>query len=430
MKVTQDWIKKLKPNGEFQRWDVDGVRGLKLVMHRTGGLSWQYRYTVGKGKDRSFKTVTLGRWPDLSPDTAKTQAENLKELLKKGGDPDQLPPPQPKTVTTEVQPEPELEVTIDTGAKFKPGTYAELAETFYAEWVLTENSTSYARQQRWRLDKFILPALGKLKMEAVGVVAVTKLLDSIKKKSVVNSNRVWTTLNKMQNWGHRRFEVLHRLPNPCTGYEKGEEKPEVARLTEAEIRRLGEAWRVSADPRKYAVLFPLLTGCRRGALLCLDQGVIKREEKVIEWPEDVDGMKGTTKIYVPTSAWPVLDKIPEGVTTEVMAKAWIKLRKAAKVDCSIHDLRRTFASVGTDLGISQHLIEALIHTGGETNKLIKIYQIVGEEKLAETAEKIGAHIAGLLGITQPTTVKVETVAKVGANGVPYIETVYPNFPTA
>ena len=396
-KVTQAFIQRQKTNGKFQRWDVDGVRGLKLVMHHTGGLSWTFRYSYQAGGKRVFKTATLGRWPDLSPEMAMDRAEILRGILKKGGDPSAMAAPEPKVEEKEAH----RAVPLDPNAKYKPGTYAELVEKFIEEWVIPRNSISYAKQQRWKADKFVLPTLGRMKMEAVNMVVITKFLDEIAKTSVVNCNRTWTLLNKMHGWGQRRFNVLHDKPNPCQGYERQAEETDVRRLTEDEICRVGEAFRVSHDPRRFPAVFQLLTGCRRGALLCLGQATVHRDAKVIEWPEKTQGMKLTTKVYVPTSAWPIFDKLPKKITPTILQKAWERLRSAAKVDGSGHDLRRTFNSVGADLGISEYIINTLTHSGGNSDKLVKIYQIIGEVKLLETAETIGEHIAGLLGIVAP-----------------------------
>jgi len=217
----------------------------------------------------------------------------------------------------------------------------------------------------------------------------------------VNCNRTWTLLNKMHGWGQRHFAVLHEKPNPCQGYERQHEETDVDRLTEDEIRRVGEAFRASTDPRKFAVIFPLLTGCRRGAMLCMSLGSVNREQKTIDWPKKTPGMKGTTRVHVPTSAWPIFDKLPSKITPEIMFKGRVKLLAAAKVDVTGHDLRRTFNSVGADLGISDYIVNTLTHSGGNSDKLVKIYQIIGEAKLAETAETIGEYIAGLLGVAVP-----------------------------
>jgi integrase len=81
---------------------------------------------------------------------------------------------------------------------------------------------------------------------------------------------------------------------------------------------------------------------------------------------------------------------------------WKALREAAGLavedkpaddDPGLHDLRRTFASVGADLGLKGFVGELLGHS---EQTVTDIYTRSAAEPLHDAAEKIGARIEGIL----------------------------------
>jgi integrase len=62
-------------------------------------------------------------------------------------------------------------------------------------------------------------------------------------------------------------------------------------------------------------------------------------------------------------------------------------------------LRRTFASIGADLGHDEAVVDALL--GHSRGKIRDTYFRRADPTLLAVAEKVGQHIAELLGLVQP-----------------------------
>jgi hypothetical protein len=423
MKMTREILDGLVgvPREKLIRYPVDGSLGLYIQVTKTGAVSWVYRFRSKKRvAERSY---TIGKYPEWSIKRAVAEFERLRIEVRDGKDPagyirDSLVPRkvgrarnirEGKAIEEAilaarhpvVPPEPV------PAPPEPPPTLREVAEAFYEKHVKVNNRPSFVKQQRWRLDKYILPQLGDRPIDQVTAVVVTRHLDEIAEKTPINANRVMTTLRKMFGWASRRYNAVANMANPCIGHEPEPEEPVQTRLLEEDVRRLGEAWRISKDPRKFACILPLLTGCRRGVVVHLNDAESSKEEGVLRFPKDLDGLKGTQIVYVPTVAWPILDKIAKkGITPETLAKSWAKLREEAKIECSIHDLRRSFVSFGVDLGFSPDLLSAILGHSQGKKKLQETYMVPADKKvpadktLAGIAEKIGKHIATLLSLRE------------------------------
>ena len=68
---------------------IEGVRGLALVVKPSGAAAYLLRYQVGKGKRRQRRCQALGRWGDggLSLSDARAKALSHMAQVSKGGDP-------------------------------------------------------------------------------------------------------------------------------------------------------------------------------------------------------------------------------------------------------------------------------------------------------------------------------------------------------
>jgi integrase len=81
---------------------------------------------------------------------------------------------------------------------------------------------------------------------------------------------------------------------------------------------------------------------------------------------------------------------------------WVRIREAAGLsapgkpkdgDPGLHDLRRTFASVGADLGLKGFVGELLGHA---EQTVTDIYTRTAAERLQDAAETIGSRVEGIL----------------------------------
>jgi hypothetical protein len=82
--LTEAEIRAMKPV-RYVRKITDG-RGLHLLVRPTGTLSWRVAYRFG----RKYKSLSLGTYPEISLEWARSRHEFARNLLTHGVDPSAL----------------------------------------------------------------------------------------------------------------------------------------------------------------------------------------------------------------------------------------------------------------------------------------------------------------------------------------------------
>lgn len=416
-------------DGKLQRIPVDGQPSLYIQVTGKPGspiLSWVFRYRIGKEQIN----YTLGRWPELGWPEVKSQMIDLRKQAKAGV---RLSPPR-QTLRRSLEALNQAETNVETlvaarekvqelieiklrreaiasmlgGPPAPPTpidptpTVREIAEKWYTGHVLAKNQPQTQAWQRWALDKYVLPQLGDLRITDLTRPRTFGFLDGLG-ETPVTANRVKALISKMWNWSEARDDTpgtpMALMPNPTKGWERHQEDPRERRLSEAEIIDLGQAYAEKPTALNSAAIFTLLVGCREGAVFALPPG-IKLDDGLIRFAPRTPGLKGCRRIYVPPVAAAILDKIQAPVLKRSLSRSWSKLRKAAGFpDVTLHDLRRTFSSVGVDQGHDAEVIDVLqSHSVG---KIRDTYQVRSDPALAKVAEEVSNYIAGLLRIEVP-----------------------------
>jgi len=205
-----------------------------------------------------------------------------------------------------------------------------------------------------------------------------------------------------------RWRLLPRGSNPARDVEEYCETARERYLSELEIRRLGKALAAAEadEPEKVAaVKLLLLTGCRRGEIFSLRWQDIDRERRLLHL---ADSKTGPRPVMLSSSALAVIDRIPErhdvwvfpnptkdGPVRE-MRKFWGAVLKAASItNLRLHDLRHSFASDGVAQGIPLYTVGKLLgHRQASTSQR---YAHLADDPLRAASERIGAHLAGVMG---------------------------------
>jgi len=401
MKMTEDSIKAITPNGKLQRIPVDDRPGLYLQVGAKVGptgepkRTWLFRYRSPNSK--KVVNWTIGEFvkgPNRMPiQDAKDLASGYRVLVKTGVD------PKPVKVTPVPEPTPLPDQTP---------TVSQVVEDFYRLYVMTKCKPSTQAYQRWAIDRYVAPGLGQLKITDVTLQVVTRFLDEISLSAPVTANRVRSLLAKMFAWSLLRVEVMAGRTSPVVGSERNSESSRELRLTDGEIVAVGQRYRESKDPRRHAAIWPLLTGCRIGVVLNIDKGTLMPDAPVLTFPPDIPGLKGCRRVYLSPIALELLPLILHGLTTSQLRTTWQHLRgdetkksigKGCR--CSEHDLRRTFASIGVDdpLNHDESVVDALL--GHSRGKIKDTYIRRADSTLVTVAESIGQHIGVRLGIVEP-----------------------------
>ncbi len=152
-------------------------------------------------------------------------------------------------------------------------TLRELAERYLREHAEAKKKPASVFRDRRLIERFIVPALGRLKIEEVDRAAVARLHSKIGETTPTQANRVLAVLSKMMTlamaWGLRS----EALGNPCKFLEKFKEARRERYLSEEELARLGatlaEIERECSELPGVVTALRLLvlTGCRREEVL-------------------------------------------------------------------------------------------------------------------------------------------------------------------
>lgn len=155
MKLTVAAVKQAKPKEKPYKMADGG--GLHLYVTPAGSKIWRVKYRV-EGRE---KLATLGRFPELSLADARIDLAALKAKLRVGQDP-----------------------AADADSEGGP-----LLETVADEWYSKQKaswSEGYAKRTRQRLDKDIVPVLGKTPINSVTVKKVMFMLSQVESRGAVD----------------------------------------------------------------------------------------------------------------------------------------------------------------------------------------------------------------------------------------------------
>ena len=420
--LTKARIEALKPKGQVYRVPDAEVRGLQIQVTPGGVLSWVLRYRV-HGRE---KTHTLGRWPELTVALARKEALSLLAGIATGENP-----------------------SATRKAERKAETVAELVTRFKKEHLPTLKPST--RQQYERLlDKRILPGLGSERVKDIQPSDVARFLSKIRAETPkgIEANRTRATLSKMfslaELWGLRPGGS-----NPAHGQVRALETKKDRHLSDRELMALGVALRhleptpehedrpadalPAVDQYALAALrLALFTGMRKAEIIgdkareipALPWDAVDTEAGVIRLAHHKTSRKtGARMVALCAAACDLLEHLPQvlgnpyvipgGKAGEALVNLqlyWDRVRAAvhglqekAKVpkkdrvdlsDVTIHDLRRSFASLAARMGYPELIVAALL--GHSAGSVTAGYARLGADPLRDVVETIGARMAALL----------------------------------
>lgn len=366
--------------GEFV-WDSE-IPGFGLRVTKGGHKSYILKYRHGQLQ----RWYTIGKHGDLTPDEARNEAASLRQIVRAGQDPSAM-----------------------KVADRQSETLREFAQRYMEVHARPFKKASSADQDERQLKRYILPALGALKVKDITTTDIQKLITRMRQTPYA-ANRCRALLSKMFNkaedWG-----VRPRSSNPCDAVDKYKEKPRERFLNAHEIRRLGgvmnEALKNGESPYVIAAIrLLLLTGARMSEILTLEWSFVDREERLLRLPDSKTGQK---TVPLAAEALHVLDALPRqsgnpyvicgkkaGSHLINLQRPWQRLRqKAGLEDVRIHDLRHSFASIAVASGMSLPLIGSLL--GHKQAQTTSRYAHLADDPRQEAAQKIGSSISAHMG---------------------------------
>lgn len=417
------------PANESKRqalWDTL-TPGFGVRVFESGAKSFILTYRTG-GR---LRQMTIGRYGDLTVDQARAKARELRTAIREGEDP------------------------LATAAMMREApTLADLAKVYIQRHAKPHKKTWKEDQQK--LDKHILPRLGKKKLEAITRADLSQLHHRIGRTAPGAANRVLALLsvmfNKAVEWGF----LEDGKPNPATRIKRYSERSRDRWVKPEEMPLLVEAIDAEENVQiRAAIKLYLLTGLRRGELLGLRWRDVDFNLREIRLEDTKAGRRHSIRLTDEMEA--ILRTLPPGIgnayvfpgedprkplvnikkgwerirarfwlaqnpdrAAELRAKAEATVARRSKhaekspeiveavllqlaaeparleADLRLHDLRRTVGSWLAMDGASLPLIGAVLnHSNPSTTQ---IYARIAEDAAGAALERHSAKIGPMLGI--------------------------------
>ena len=357
---------------EYFVWD-DTLKGFGARVYPNGGK----RYVAQAFRRGKTIRVQLGRHGALPFEEAKARARKIIADIDDGRNPNK---------------EKEVE-------RLSP-TVAQLAERFLEEYVPVHCKARTQIEYRHAVNRYILPALGSVRVVALTREEVAALHQELKDKPY-QANRTLGVLSKMMNLAEA-WNLRPDRSNPCYHVRKYKEGKRERFLTEEELQRLGKALdEEEALARAAVTAYRLLlyTGARLSEIQTLKWEHIRGNR--IHLPDSKTGAK-TIPLNGP--ALEVLAKAErvegnpyvivgtrEGACLQDLQKPWRRVRKAAGLeDVRIHDLRHTFASEAVMGGESLPMVGRILgHTQAQTTAR---YAHLADDPLQSVSDRVASSL--------------------------------------
>lgn len=247
-----------------------------------------------------------------------------------------------------------------------------------------------------------------------------RLQDIITENGRVAASRARSYLKAAYNWGAGEGLVTH---NPITASNvPDKDTPTRDRvLSDSELRMV---WKASSgtDAFNKIIRLLILLGCRRAEIGSLRWGEINFDAGTIIIPGSRTKGGATLMLTLPDSALVILRSIERrdgndfvfggskaGVTNWSKATAELRARVTEPMaPWTLHDLRRTFRSGLSEIGVKPHVAERLLgHSVG--NKVSKTYgRFAYKAEMRDALLRWAEHVAAVVEGRKAKVVKLQT----------------------
>jgi integrase len=404
------------------------LRGFAVRVLPSGKRYYLVQYRIGT----RYRRMSLGPHGVLTTETARAKAFKLLAAVKDGKDP-----------AGERQ-ERRMALTV-----------AELANRFDKEHIAVRLKPGTAREYRRNLRRFILPAIGRLKVADVAKADIARFHHDLR-RIPYQANRNLEVISKMFNlaelWGLRPDGS-----NPRRHIRKYPEEKRERYLSPAELAALGEVLSLAEQQGVEdlyaiaAIRLLIFTGCRLNEIMTLKWAHVDFDSRCLRLPESKTGARvvhlGAPALEVLSrverhsgNPWVICGRKPGARRTDLQPP-WQRCRKRATVrlcaraqgtaagdlvhrlehelgreatyeeclaaakehdldlptglmDVRIHDLRHSFASGAIALGESLPMIGKLLgHTQVQTTAR---YAHLAADPVKAAVERVSSNIAALI----------------------------------
>jgi len=377
---TTIWDHKL--SGFGLRVTANGTKSYVLKYRAHGKQHWVTIGRHGQPMPLEERTSAGGVW---TPQAARDEAVRLIGRVKQGTDP-----------------------AFEKQETRKAETLEQFSNRYLVDHVDVHCKPNTAKVTRRKLDKYILPELGHIRVRDLSRADVARFHRS-KSATPYLANRCLALVSHMlttaEKWGVREDGAA-----VCRHIDKYKEHARKRYLSTKETQELGEALREAAAAQLNTngiriIRLLALTGARRNEIESLKWAEVDFERSALHLGDSKTGAK-TIALAPPAlailsavertegSPW-VFPAISGGSHYQGLGKLWRTIRKSAGLDdVRLHDLRHTFASFGAAGGLSLPMIGALLgHSQAATTQR---YAHLANDPVSEAAGRVGSAISAAM----------------------------------
>ena len=360
-------ITALQPNSIL--WDLE-VRGFCARRQFSNVVTYSVIFRNADGRQHWFK---LGRHPILTPSLARTEAIRVLRSVTLGDDP-----------------------AFERRALRSAPTMAEICNEYVADMDarhINGKKASTVYTDKSRIKKYIAPQLGKLK---VASVTQSQIEDFMHQLSPGSAKRIIGLTGAIFTYAIKKGL---RETNPVRGIETPNDNKRLRRLSVVEYAQLGNVLADGSNAAADIFLLLAVTGFRSGEARLLKWSECDLDRRIVTL---ADLKTGQSVRPLSGAALEIIQRqqrtseyvfaLQQGAPINKLFHHWENLKMPK--DVTPHVLRHSFASLGADMGISDHLIAGLLgHAGrGITSR----YLHLSDKALIETADKVAQETLRLM----------------------------------
>ena len=368
------------------KYGSGGVKGFAVRDHppgrRVGRKTFEVWYRMAPSS--TPKWYIIGEYGTWTLDKARKEAQRILVGVSQGIDP-------------------------KAPANIESVTLNEFSGIFLADMEARGKAT--VSEMRRRLNKRLLPRLGKKLLGEITLGDISRLHSQIGRSAKIEANRVVQLLKLVFSRAVKMGYLPDATPNPCRDVDLFAEHSRTRYLNEDELERLLEALRTEPEHIQCLILLYLTTGLRKSELLSLEWDFVYLDAPAGAYV-DVSMTKAGRPLRLALSSQAVglFKQIPTRVHGRYVfpspvrvnqplkdfKRYWSRIRDRAGIpDATIHDLRRTVGSRLAQAGVPvQHISEVLGH---RDSAVTAIYARLSEDTQRAALEKAGADLEELLG---------------------------------
>jgi len=423
-KLTKSTLDRLRKRAQeapdFAAYVADAGQPGLYAWARRGKVRFVFAYRPPTGGRR--KRIRIDEYGAITLDKAREIAGTLRGQLAARKD------PQP-----ERQEEARRAITMEQAIH----QYLEALRARAESGAKRGKRSGYASAKN-RLERHVLPRLGRTRLRNVTVEQVSRLHRSME-DTPVGANRTLTALSAVFGFADH-LELVPAHFNPCRHVERFQENGERRALTREELAALGAAMREAeqASTIQPSALLALrllaLTGFRRAEVLGhtmkdrrggregLRWGDVNFETGVVRLQESKTGAQ--SRVIGEAAMRLLRSSLPDGAGDDDLVcpgvrpgqpfigidKVRVRIYQAAGLaglpGVDLHSLRHTFASVGAHVQNGRYaaFVGPLLGHGYQKRSIAERYIHSDVEALRPAADAIAEAIANSLGLTEPARV--------------------------